>query len=125
LYLRTRVMPWEKPVPHHKWADELEAEAKAKSDLRKAKLEAKNEDHSKRCPFCDYEPVQAVPQHPGLAPDHLHQRPPNCHLCPGCDRLYMVKCPGTILLDGKPIIVRNDGHKDDGWENVDKDFVKK
>ena len=41
-------MPWEKPTPHHKWADELEAEAKAKSDLRKAKLAAKAEDHSKR-----------------------------------------------------------------------------
>ncbi len=101
--------PWEKPVRHHKWADELEAEAKAKSILRVAKLEAKAEDHSKRCPYCGHSPVENAPLHPGLAPDD----PDNlmwtdCHHCPSCKSLYRVNCPGTILLDSKPHIVRND-----------------
>ena len=105
--------PWEKPVPHHKWADELEAEAKAKSDLKKAKLAAKAEDHSKRCPYCDHEPVTKAPLHPGLAPDD----PDNlmwvdCYRCSGCDRVYRIKCPGTILLHGNPVVAEHDERYD-------------
>jgi hypothetical protein len=103
------MMAWEKKVPHHKWKDELEEEKKVKDALKKAKKEAKNEDHSKECPFCYYSPVSPVPQHQGLATDHPHQRPLNCYVCPGCDRLYLVKGPGTILLEGNDVIVRHDG----------------
>lgn len=104
-------MPWEKPVPHHKWADELEAEAKAKSDLRKAKLAAKAEDHSKRCPYCDHEPVEELKLHPGLAPDDPGQ-PVDSYGCPACERSYRVKCPGTILLHGNPVVAEYDERYD-------------
>jgi len=88
-------MPWEKPVPHHKWADELEAESKVKDALRKAKLEAKNEDHSKKCPFCGHSPVEIA-----IASTNFK----DSHFCSGCKRRFLVKCPGTILLDGNPVI---------------------
>ena len=110
-------MPWERPVPHHKWADELEAESKVKDAKRKAKLAAKAEDHRKVCPYCGHEPVVEL-KHPGLAPDDGDQMVDTYH-CSGCDRLYRVKCPGTILLDGDHVIVRDDG-QDDGWETVTK-----
>ena len=101
--------PWEKPTPHHKWADELEAESKVKDAKRKAKLEAKNEDHAKKCPYCGHSPVQSAPLHPGLAPDDPDNLMwVNCHLCPGCDRVYRVKCPGTILLGGNHVIMELD-----------------
>lgn len=90
-------MAWEKQVPHHKWADELESEAKTKKTLKDAKRDAKNEDHSKECPFCYHSPVNKVPE------------AENTCLCPGCDRLYRVKCPGTILLDGNPTVVQYPG----------------
>jgi len=103
-------MPWEKPTPHHKWADELEDEAKAKDALRKAKLEAKNEDHSKRCPYCGSDDlVSKFPMHPGLAPDDPGQ-PVDNYYCRDCERLYRVKCPGTILLYGNPVIVEGSEH---------------
>lgn len=89
--------PWEKPVPHHKWADELEAESKAKSVLRKAKLAAKKEDHSKICPYCGHEPVEIA-----IASTNFK----DTHFCSKCKRRFMVKCPGTILLDGNPVIVQ-------------------
>jgi hypothetical protein len=102
-------MPWEKSVPHHKWADELEVEAKTKKALKDAKRDAKNENHSKECPFCYHSPVEAVPQHPGLAPDHPEQRLSNSYACPGCKRIYATGCPGTILLDGNPVIAKGSG----------------
>jgi uncharacterized protein with PIN domain len=105
------MMAWEKKVPHHKWKDELDEEKRVKDSLKEAKKEAKAEDHTKECPFCYHSPVEAVPQHPGLAPDHLHQRPPNCYGCPGCERLYLVKGPGTILLAGNPVIVQGSGQQ--------------
>lgn len=105
-------MPWEKPVPHHKWADELEAEAKVKASLKAAKKAAKAEDHSKECPFCYHSPVSPMPQHPGLAPDHPEQRLPNVYVCPKCNRIYATKCPGTILLDGNPVIVEYNERKE-------------
>jgi len=116
--------PWEKPVPHHKWADELEAEAKSKSDLRKAKQAAKDEDHRKECPYCRWIPVYESPLHPGLAPDD----PDNlmwvdCYHCPRCERTYRVNCPGTILLGGNPVVAQGSG-QEESWETVDKDFVK-
>lgn len=104
-------MPWEKPTPHHKWADELEAESKAKSVLRKAKLAAKKENHGKECPYCHHSPVSPCPQHPGLAPDHPEQRLPNSFACPKCNRIYATNCPGTILLHGNQIIVEVSEHK--------------
>jgi len=100
-------MPWEKPVPHHKWADELDAEAKTKKALKDAKRDAKNEDHSKVCPFCECTTVKHL-QHAGLPPDHPEQRI-DTYLCSGCDRLYRVNCPGTILLAGNPTIVQYPG----------------
>lgn len=98
---------WEKPVRHHKWADELEAESKVKNALRKAKLAAKNENHTKECPFCGEGPVKQI-QHPGLAPDDPEQLI-DTHQCDGCGSMYRVKCPGTILLDPKGLCVRDDG----------------
>jgi len=100
---------WEKPVPHHKWADELTEEKRVKDALKDAKRDAKNEDHTKECPFCYHSPVEAVPQHPGLAINHVEQIPANCYECPGCKRVYLTGGPGTILLDPKPVIVRDDG----------------
>lgn len=88
-------MPWEKPVPHHKWADELEAESKVKAALKAAKKADKDEDHSKKCPYCGWAPVSKFAE--------------NTCLCPRCERLYRVKCPGAILLDGNPVIVEHDG----------------
>jgi len=114
--------PWERPVPHHKWADELEAESRVKDALRKAKKAAKDEDHSKKCPYCEYEPVKKL-KHPGLAPDDPDQYQ-DTYLCEGCKRMYRVKCPGTILLGGNPIVAEG-SEQDDGWETVDKEFVKK
>ena len=111
---------WEKQVPHHKWADELAEEKRVKKAKLDAKKTAKAEDHSKECPYCYYNPVEPVPQHPGLAIDHPEQRPENCYLCPGCDRLYRTKCPGTILLEGDTTIVEYTGHKDVGWEILKK-----
>lgn len=100
-------MAWERKVPHHKWKDELEAEAKAKKALRTAKREAKNEDHTKICPFCGHTPVTEVPKHPGLGPDDIGQ-PVDAYHCIECLRLYRTGCPGTILLKGDPIIVKAD-----------------
>ena len=97
------MMAWERKVPHHKWKDELEADAKAKKALRTAKREAKDEDHSKRCSFCGHKPVEKLPLHPGLAPDDIEQ-PVDSYGCPECQRAYRVKCPGTILLHGDPVI---------------------
>ena len=90
-------MAWERKVPHHKWKDELEEEAKTKAALKAAKKAAKDEDHSKMCPFCQWAPVNKVPE------------AENTCLCPRCERLYRVKCPGTILLDGDPVIVQYPG----------------
>ena len=83
---------WEKPVRHHKWADELEAEAKAKKDLKASKKAAKDEDHSKRCPYCCHRPVKKNSEFE------------DTYFCSGCDRLYRVKCPGTILQGGDPVV---------------------
>ncbi len=100
-------MAWERKVPHHKWKDELEADAKAKKALRTAKREAKNEDHTKKCPFCHHDdPVKEL-KHPGLAPDHRDQYQ-DTYLCLKCDRMYRTGCPGTILLGGDPVIAKAD-----------------
>ena len=98
-------MAWERKVPHHKWKDELEAEAKAKKALKNAKKEAKAEDHTKICPFCGYGPVMKCPLHPGLAPDDFGQ-PVDSYHCIECLRLYRTGCPGTVLMHGDPIIVK-------------------
>lgn len=105
-------MAWEKPVPHHKWKDELEEEKRVKDALKDAKKAAKAEDHTLECPFCYHSPVSIVPQHPGLAPDDPEQRPANCYSCPQCERFYLAKGPGTILLAGNPVIVQYCGRKE-------------
>lgn len=112
-------MAWEKPVPHHKWKDEIEEEKRVKDALKAAKKAAKDEDHTLECPFCYHSPVSIVPQHPGLAPDHPEQRLPNTYACPGCKRIYITGGPGTILLDGNPIIAEYSGHKEGErlWNN--------
>ena len=91
---------WEKPVPHHKWADEVAEEKRVKDALKTAKKEAKAEDHSKKCPFCGHEPVEIA-----IASTNFK----DTHWCPGCRRRFMVKCPGTILVDGNPVIVEYGG----------------
>lgn len=106
---RKRVMPWEKPVPHHKWADELESEAKTKKALKDAKRDAKNEDHTKECPFCHWIPVTNL-MHPGIGPEDPDQeRWKDMYKCPRCERTYRANCPGTILLDGDTTIVQYPG----------------
>lgn len=102
-------MAWEKPVPHHKWKDELDEEKRVKEAKKEAKAHAKAEDHSKRCPFCGMEELEQVHGlHPGLAPDDPDQVLfENTYHCNGCVRLYRVNCPGTILLDGNPVIVQH------------------
>lgn len=87
---------WEKPVRHHKWADELEADAKAKKNLKVAKKAAKDEDHSKQCPYCYHRPVKKNSEFE------------DTYSCSGCDRLYRVNCPGTILTGGDPIVAEAD-----------------
>ena len=100
-------MAWERKVPHHKWKDELEEEAKTKKALRDAKKAAKEEDHTLECPFCGHKPVTICPLHPGLAPDDFGQ-PVDSYYCKGCNRMYRTGCPGTIILHGDPIIVKAD-----------------
>lgn len=112
--------PWEKPTPHHKWADELAEDKRVKDAKRDAKKDAKAEDHTKECPFCHHSPVEALPQHPGLAPDHPEQRPANCYVCPECKRIYAANCPGTILLKGDTTMVEYGGPSNKGerlWNN--------
>lgn len=100
---------WEKPVPHHKWADELEEEKRVKDALKAAKKAAKEEDHSKECPFCYWIPVYDLTK-PGIGPeDPDPERWKDMYKCPRCERTYRVNCPGTILLDGNPIIVEHGG----------------
>ncbi len=100
-------MAWEKPVPHHKWADEIEEEKRVKDALKDAKRDAKAEDHTKECPLCGKGPVKQI-QHPGLAPDD-HDQLIDTYQCSKCDSMYRVNCPGSILLDTKGLVVRDDG----------------
>lgn len=114
------MMAWERQVPHHKWKDELEAEAKAKKALKDAKRDAKNEDHTKKCPFCGHTPVTEAPLHPGLAPDDSGQ-PVDTYRCSGCKRVYRTGCPGTALLHGDPIFVKADDKSspfEPQWSNL-------
>ena len=99
---------WEKPVPHHKLADEVKEEKRVKDALKTAKKEAKAEDHSKVCPFCGHKPVQVL-NHPSPASPGDEDHYKDNYECPGCERLYRVKCPGTTLLDGNPVIVEYGG----------------
>lgn len=98
---------WERKIRHHKWADEVEAESKEKEAMKASKKAAKDEDHSKVCPYCDHKPVKQL-QHPGLAPDDYEQLI-DTYQCEGCDSVYRVNCPGSILLDLKGVCVRDDG----------------
>jgi len=108
-YRKSGSDPWKRKVRHHKWADELESEAKAKEAKKAAKQAAKDEDHRKVCPYCYSKTPFKVLKHPGLAPDHPHQTSDNEYRCTSCKRLYRVNCPGTILLDGNPVIGQGSG----------------
>lgn len=100
-------MAWEKPVRHHKWADEVAEEKRIKEAKKEAKAYAKNEDHTRECPFCGEGPVKQL-QHPGLAPDDPEQLI-DTHQCNSCGSAYRVKGPGSILLDLSGVCVRDDG----------------
>lgn len=93
--------PWERKMRHHKWADEREADEKAKAAKKAAKQAAKDEDHTKKCPYCDEGPVEPCQYfaNTNFPTDE------NTYLCQRCGRIYLVNCPGTILLDGDPVIV--------------------